>query len=253
MEGKLDNTQKIVYVAELDQDIDDIIAAEYLFRQNVLKEVVLDPFPKDELGKQRLKMLQDQGIKVSDSISDGAEIVFIGGALTAVAKYISNNKGIKLLVMNGGFVGKNLVSYNDILPKFKNKEFVRTFNFNIDVRSTDIVMRSTTEQIGKIVLVGKNVCHSDRNTKLGLWNKGLARELLDEFRVRDEKKQHDLLACHEGLVFAGLSSDNLMCDYQEVYPVTENGLEGNMTKWGSTQTNTRTPYRKVTSAVRFAK
>ena len=26
MEGKLDNTQKVVYVAELDQDIDDIIA-----------------------------------------------------------------------------------------------------------------------------------------------------------------------------------------------------------------------------------
>ena len=163
MEGKLDNTQKVVYVAELDQDIDDIIAAEYLFRQNVLKEVVLDPFPKDELGKQRMRMLQDLGIKVSDSISDGAEIVFIGGALTAVAKYISNNKGIKLLVMNGGFVGKNIVSYNEILPKFKNKKFVRTFNFNIDVRSTDIVMRSTTEQIGKIVLVGKNVCHSDRS------------------------------------------------------------------------------------------
>lgn len=244
---------KVIYVAELDADIDDIIAAEYLHRQNVLEEVVLDPYPKDKEGLKRLETLRSKGIKVSDKIPDGAETIFVGGALTAVAKYISNHEGIKTLVMNGGFVGANIVPPPERLDKFKNKTYVRTFNFNIDVRSTDAVLRSTTNQINNIILVGKNVCHSNRNTKLGLWNHGIARQILDEYHAKDEKKQHDMLACHEGLVFTSMIHEDPICAYENVYPVTENGLGGNMTQWGSTLNRTATPYRMVMSAVGFRK
>ena len=57
--------KKIVYVADLDQDIDDIIAVDYLNRQNVLEAVVLDPLPKDEDGRKRLEILRQKEIKVS--------------------------------------------------------------------------------------------------------------------------------------------------------------------------------------------
>lgn len=245
--------KKIVYVADLDQDIDDIIAVDYLNRQNVLEAVVLDPLPKDEDGRKRLEILRQKEIKVSNTIPDGTETIFVGGALTAVAKYISIHKGVKTLVMNGGFVGSNIVPPCDRLEKFKNKEFVRTFNFNMDVKSTDIVLRSTKEQIETIILVGKNVCHSDRNTKLGLWKSGIARQILDEYHVKDEKKQHDMLACHEGLVFTSMIHEKPICAYENVYPVTEKGLNGNMTQWGSTLNRTVTPYRMVMSAVGFRK
>lgn len=243
--------EKVIYIAELDADIDDIIAVEYLHKQNVLDTLVLDPIPKDAEGRKRLEILRKKGIKVSDTIPEGAKIIFIGGGLTAVAKYISNHSGIETLVMNGGFAGSNIVPFKNQLAKFRNKTFIRTFNFNIDVKSTDIVLRSSVEQIRNIILVGKNVCHSDRNTKLGLWKNGIARKILDEYHVKDDKKQHDMLACHEGLALTSLIDEEPICVYQTVYPRTENGLEGNMTKWGSANKQDGTPYRAVQSAVGF--
>jgi len=243
--------ERIIYVAELDQDIDDIIAAEYLYRQGVLKGVVLDPYPKTEVGLKRLNNLKQKGISVSETIPDGTEYIFVGGALTTVANYIANHTGVKALVMNGGFVGCNIVPFKDQLDKFRNKEFVRTFNFNMDINATDAVMRSTSEQIQEIILVGKNVCHSDKNTKLGLWKNGVAREILDEYHSKDEKKQHDMLACREGLILTKQMEGNLYCEYKEVYPVTQDGLKGNMTQWGSTVLKKKTPYRVVKSAIRY--
>ena len=42
------------------------------------------------------------------------------------------------------------------------------------------------------------------------------------------------------------------CEFEELYPYNE-GLEGNMTKWGSIKDNNKTPYRKVLAAVRYSK
>ena len=64
--------------------------------------------------------------------------------------------------MNGGFVGDNIVPKEDRLKKFDGKQTIRTFNFDIDVESTDKVLKSSTEKIEKIILVGKNVCHSKK-------------------------------------------------------------------------------------------
>ena len=38
------------------------------------------------------------------------------------------------------------------------------------------------------------------------------KELFDEYRVKDEDYQHDLLACHEGLAF--LRGTNMICGYE---------------------------------------
>ena len=37
--------KKVIYVAELDADVDDVIAAEYLHRKGALGMVVCDPEP----------------------------------------------------------------------------------------------------------------------------------------------------------------------------------------------------------------
>ena len=67
--------------------------------------------------------------------------------------------------MNGGFVGDNIVPKEDRLKKFDGKQTIRTFNFDIDVESTDKVLKSSTEKIDKIILVGKNACYSKKNTR----------------------------------------------------------------------------------------
>ena len=155
--------------------------------------------------------------------------------------------------MNGGFVGNNIVPEKDILPKFKGIKTIRTFNFNSDVIAADKVLRSTSEQINKIILVGKNVCHSKNNTPCGIWNYEEFDYLFNKHRVKDDKCLHDLLMCHEGLCLLDLIDEEPYCEFEEVYPYNE-GLNGEDTKWGSfkNNSNNHTPYRKVLSAIKFA-
>lgn len=240
--------KEIVYVAELDADVDDVVAAEYLHNKGVLKCVVLDPLPKTEIGKQRMKSLENIGITVLKKMPPVAKYVFIGGALTEIARYITTHR-IDCLVMNGGFVGSNIVNSEDQLPKFKGKQTVRTFNFNCDVQAADKVLKSSERQIGKIILVGKNVCHSTRNTEQDLWKDKDSKELFSKYKVKPGKCQHDMLACHEGLAHLGLGDVTVpWCSYLELHPYND-GLNGNMTKWGSKKEDT--PYRKVIAAVKL--
>lgn len=238
--------KKVVYIAELDADVDDVVAAEYLYNKGVLGCVVLDPLPKTPQGRKRMDALKKLGITISTKIPPVAKYVFVGGALTEVARYITTHR-IECLVMNGGYVGSNIVSECDQLSKFKGKQTVRTFNFNCDINATDKVLKSTEKQIGKIILVGKNVCHSEVNTEVGLWKDKASLELFKKHHVKPGKRQHDMLACHEGLAHLGLGGVTVpWCSYLELYPYNE-GLNGNMTKWGSKKENT--PYRKVIAAV----
>lgn len=153
----IEKEREVVYIAELDADVDDVIAAEYLHNKGVLKEVVCDPFPKTPEGKDRKEQLEKLGIKASNKIPPIAKYVFVGGALTELARYLINHK-IECLVMNGGFVGCNIV--RNPLDKFKDKQVIRTFNFNCDVVAADSVLKS--KNIENIILVGKNVCHSEK-------------------------------------------------------------------------------------------
>lgn len=113
--------KEVVYIADLDQDIDDIVAAEYLNNKDVLKCVVLDPLPKTQQGKERVQTLKNLGIDVLNKMPPVAKYVFVGGALTEVARYITTHH-IDCLVMNGGFVGSNIVNITDQLEKFREKK-----------------------------------------------------------------------------------------------------------------------------------
>lgn len=237
--------KEVVYIAELDEDIDDVVAAHYLHNKGVLKCVVLDPYPKTKEGLERKEKLEAFGITVSKKIPPIAKYVFVGGALTLVADYIKMNH-IDWLVMNGGFVGTNLAKHE--LDKFKGKETVRTFNFNCDVKATDTVLRSDVKHIGHVLLIGKNVCHDIRNTRKGIWKDDEYKALLDTYHVKEEKRLHDMLACHEGIAY--IDGGHRFCEYDSMKPYNE-GLCGTMTKWGSTKIK-ESPYRFVNAAVGFA-
>ena len=213
----------IIYIADIDQDIDDIIAAEYLHIRNVLMGVVLDPLPKSVEGWSRVERLEKMGVKVFKEIPL-CNAIFIGGAFTKVAEYLEVNN-VHSIVANGGFVGSNIVKLSDQLDKFKGKKFVRTFNFNIDVESTVKVLNSLN--VVSISLIGKNVCHSEKNTINGIWKN---HEFLKKYHLKDIKRLHDLLMCREGINL--IDGEPTLLDYRTVTPINE-GLKGNMTKWGS--------------------
>ena len=132
-----------------------MIAAEYLYQKDVLKEVVCDPLPKTPEGKDRKEQLEKLGIKVSNKIPPIAKYVFVGGALTELARYLINHK-IECLVMNGGFVGCNIVK--NPLDKFRDKQVIRTFNFNCDVTAADSVLKS--KNIENIIVMKRDYWRS---------------------------------------------------------------------------------------------
>ena len=240
---------QIVYLAELDGDVDDVLAVEYLYNNYALYCVVCDPKPSTKKGRLREKNLRKLGIEIYYEIPEDTQIVFCGGPLTQLSKYINNHK-ISVLVMNGGFVGDNIVPKEDRLEKFDGSTAIRTFNFNCDVIATDNVLKNSTEKIGKIVLVGKNVCHSKKNTPDGIWNYKDYNNLFKKYDVKKDKLLHDMLMCHEGLCLLSLLEEEPYCKFEEVYPYNE-GLDGEMTKWGSKKDNNKTPYRKVLAAIKY--
>lgn len=248
-------TDRIIYIAELDADVDDVIAVEYLHSLGLLEYIVLDPFPVENVGKQRLKMIENMGIVVKRHLDNACANVFCGGALTEIALHIQSGGTIQNLVLQGGFVGANIVSVDKQLKKFRNKDAVRTFNFNCDVDSTDYVLRTTEQQIGHIYCIGKNVCHSEINSDRMLWKTKQYRDLFQKYQVREGKLQHDMLACHEGICLLELGREVGVivpfCNYLPVRPF-HNGLNGNQTLWGSKNEQEDTGYRVVTSAIAFA-
>ena len=243
-------TKKIVYVAELDMDIDDLIAVEYLEKEGLLDYVVLDPYPKTQAGIFRYNKLKNKGIiLLSEFPEEAISNVFCGGQLTKIATHIKSGGSIENLVLQGGFVGANIVSANHQLPKFKNKIVKRTFNFNLDVNATDFVFKTKKNEIANIYCVGKNVCHSSLNTEKGLWKDHKYITLFKEYDVRPFKRQHDMLACHEGIAMLKLKENfNPFCSFKAVYPFHK-GLNGINTVWGSSLT--KTEYRHVISAIEF--
>lgn len=235
--------KEIVYIAELDQDVDDVIAAEYLLNKGVLKCVVLDPLPKTQQGYERKQELIKLGIDVKTKFPLIAKYVIVGGALTSVAQYILDHK-IEYLIMNGGFVGNNIVKTP--LKKFLNKTEVRTFNFNLDIDATHKVL--TSNNINHIMLVGKNVCHDKRNSLNGIWEN--EENLIRKYQANDTKLQHDLLACREGLIELGLLKESSFLEYKQVKPYNK-GLNGNKTLWGSKNLNESSLYRVVKAAINW--
>lgn len=196
---------KIVYVCDIDEDIDDKIAVEYLFRQKLLHCVVLDR----PSNSSRIKELKELGVIFEEDIPLNSDYIFCGGALTKVSQYLkSTNTKVKLFVCNGGFAGSNIVDDKNQLEKFKNKTHIRTYNFNCDVISAKDVLSSN--KIEKILLVSKNVCHDTRNT-YGKFHKD---EFLGNYKLRENKCLHDLLMVKEGISY--INNTNMVCGYMNV-------------------------------------
>ena len=214
----------IVCVCEVAQDIDDLIALDFLKRSNRLKGVVLDPPPKTREDWIRVKKIKSLGIEIYKSIPY-CKAIFVGGAFTSVARYLSMNK-VEYIIANGGFVGANIVPENKQLKKFKGKTHVRNFNFCLDVDSALKVLG--IKNVEHILLVGKNVCHDEKNTLSGIWKD---ENWIREYKISETKRLHDVLAYAEGLDYIdGVKSKRL--NYQPVKPEAVD-IAGNKTKFGS--------------------
>lgn len=195
---------KIVYVAELAHDIDDVVACIYLHLAGVLECVVLDGTSRDF---EREKQLIEYGITMVDNIPQGAKIVACGGQLTKVSQYLENNK-LDFLVFNGCFAGSNIVPKEYILPKFAGRVSCRSWNPNLDIPATLSAINSPN--CGHVVLVSKNVCHHPNNVR-GKWHKD---EFLVNMQMKDEKRLHDLLMVKEAQSILEKTKSNI-----SYYPV----------------------------------
>lgn len=212
---------KVVFVADIADDIDDLIAIEYLAVNGYLRCLVLDGKSRSD---EREKALVDMGVEIVNDIPQDTEVIFCGGALTKIAEFVESHE-IDLLVANGGFAGINIIDIEDELPKFKGKTKIRTYNFNMDVNSTINVLDSLN--IKEIILVSKNVCHSEINTR-GRLHKD---NFLDKYDLRDTKCLHDLLMVKEGINY--LKGDKMLCGYKKVRPFHVRDGADKMTVWGS--------------------
>jgi len=217
--------KEIIYVADIGNDIDDVIAIEYLLNIGLLKSVVLDGKSRDY---ERESELEKNGVIFETEIPKESKILFCGGALTKINEFIKYNK-IDLLVANGGFAGTNIVNKKNVLDKFKNKEKIRTYNFNMDIDATLNVIHSNN--INQIILVSKNVCHSELNCI----DKIHTDTFLDKYNLNKGKRLHDLLMVKEGVNY--ILGNKMNCDYLNVIPICERNIPNNMSIWGSEQNN----------------
>lgn len=211
--------KNIVFVADIADDIDDLIAIEYLAIHGYLKCLVLDGKSRSD---DREKRLLDLGVVIENEIPKDTKIIFCGGALTKIADFIKDNE-IDILVANGGFAGDNLVS--DPLAKFKGKNKIRTYNFNMDVPSTLKVIDS--DNIKEILLVSKNVCHNPLN----VMDKIHFDSFLYNRDLSPTKLLHDLLMVKEGVNY--LNGGDMLCDYENIIPTCDRKTPDNMSLWGS--------------------
>lgn len=213
--------KEIVFVADIADDIDDVIAIEYLANIGLLKCVVLDGKSRDIKRENELEKI---GVIFEIEIPNDTKILFCGGALNKISEFVKNNK-IDLLVANGGFAGTNIVKKENVLDKFKNKEKIRTYNFNMDIDATLNVISS--ENIKNIILVSKNVCHSELNCIDKIHNDNF----LKKYNLHKGKRLHDLLMVKEGVNY--ILGNKTNCEYLNITPICDRKVPDNMTLWGS--------------------
>lgn len=211
--------KKIIYICDINEDIDDMIAVEYLHLQNRLDYVVLDR----KSSSPRINELKQLGITFKDNIDAKATIVFVGGSLTKVADYLNDGNELIYLIIQGGFAGSNLVQ--NPLKKFKDKTEVRTFNLNLDVAATLKVFELKKQVQMPIILISKNVCHSEYNS-FGNIHKD---NFLIKYDLNKGKRLHDLLAVKDGLNW--IDESKTLLEYEWVTPHC-NGTD-KFAKWSS--------------------
>lgn len=122
-------------------------------------------------------------------------VFFCGGSLFTLSKFLEHyNESTFEAYIQGGFAGKDVVGEENTLKKFKKRDKVPTWNLNLDLESTDKVLKSDNVNIH---FISKNVCHASfvGIDDLNQQNSKFNQTLKDYFGDTNRKKcMHDLLA-----------------------------------------------------------
>lgn len=154
--------------------------------------------------------------------------VFCGGSLKTLSLLterfdVSTFKAF----VQGGFASYEIVAADKVLKKFKKRKAVPTWNLNLDLEATNVVLNSGL----KVNFVSKNICHSafvSLDDVKGS-NNSVCAFLTDYFNANTRFKDkclHDVLAL--------LSIDN---DIVEFKPVTLFHTDDERPKWWSELNN----------------
>jgi pyrimidine-specific ribonucleoside hydrolase len=85
--------------------------------------------------------------------------LFTGGPLSNIHVMQKNSNDVLFeeWMCQGGFVGSNILSGDNVLDKFKDQKYVPTFNLNGDPKASLSLL--SDYRFKSISMVGKNVCH----------------------------------------------------------------------------------------------
>lgn len=159
------------------------------------------------------------------------KIIFCGGSLKTLSlileqKNIENNNIERYI--QGGYASENIVGIENTLKKFKKREKVPSWNLNIDLLSTDKVLKN--DKIN-MKFISKNICH---NSWIGVEdlnnNQSYFNEVLKSYFILNEnnkKCMHDLLA------FLTIKNKNIV----EFKKINLNRTDDENPKWFSTLNN----------------
>lgn len=122
--------------------------------------------------------------------------VFCGGSLHTLSKLLTcfPDKHWQACIQ-GGYAGPSIVGEENVLKKFKRREQVPTWNLNLDLHASDIVMSASNLTAR---FVSKNVCHDAWVHKNDIdQGESLFHAVLKDYfsnNAWDNKCMHDLLA-----------------------------------------------------------
>ena len=163
--------------------------------------------------------------------------VIVGGGLNFVKELLERKIIPKEIVIQGGFAGKNITGKDN--PKFGNRNFMRTFNFNKDLSSTLRFLQLQKDFQFPLFLVSKNVNHlitlkldDLKEVEIKTEAQKLYLETLKKYltNYRQEKILHDVYAC------LALFDKSLFV-WEEVSPVFR--FSENYPEWGSVKGKTK--------------
>jgi hypothetical protein len=187
-----------------------------LFKSNaflVVSGAITDYPPQKDIHHSLLNKVINQPLPTTipldtflESHAPEGQLFFCGGSLYTLAKTLQakpNNEWIAYI--QGGYAGPSVVGEENVLKKFSGRESVPTWNLNLDLKSSQIVLSAKNV---RCFFVSKNVCHNawvdkkEINDSVSEFN----RTLTNYFSQNkwSNKCMHDLLA------FLTIDTDNLV-------------------------------------------
>ena len=180
---------------------------------------------------ERGEMHLTERSEVFDYLRNKEFKIIVGGGLSLIKELVERNIIPEEVVIQGGFAGKNITGRRN--PKFGDRNFQATFNFNKDLKSTFRFLELQKNLRFPLYLVSKNVNHlitlkeedipeiETRTEPQKLYINILKKYLSEK---RKEKSLHD--------VYAALALfDKSLFEWKEVSPIVR--LSGRYPEWGA--------------------